>query len=178
MSVLAFPRLAYSGESYVKVTPRGPGDFGFASISGIARTEDEAGRACDDIVEGVRRHVDGVGDVEVVHVRNWSSSEDGDSEYRSVGDALYDLAHCNDPDLDFYTPSHDVGSRLSWFDRQGWHTEVGLELERLLERVYEQTRRGSWVQPVEHIMYDNAEGFRRLVELAGLMALASKGGAE
>lgn len=41
----------------VVVYPRSPGDFGIASVSGITRSEKEWARACEDIADQVRRHV-------------------------------------------------------------------------------------------------------------------------
>ncbi len=42
----------------IEVTPRSAGDFGFASVSGMQRSEAEAERLCEDIAEQIRRHVD------------------------------------------------------------------------------------------------------------------------
>lgn len=44
----------------VEVRPRSPGDFGFASISGIEQSEREWERDCEAIAEQIRRHVDGL----------------------------------------------------------------------------------------------------------------------
>lgn len=47
----------------VVVYPRDPGDFGYAQVSGPARTEAEERRLCDEIMRNIRRHVDGIGHV-------------------------------------------------------------------------------------------------------------------
>lgn len=44
----------------VEVKPRAPGDFGFISISGIARQEQETIKECEEIAAQIRRHVDGL----------------------------------------------------------------------------------------------------------------------
>jgi len=49
---------SYRENFRVEVTPRSPGDFGYASISGLQRTEEEALRTCEDIADQIRRHVD------------------------------------------------------------------------------------------------------------------------
>ena len=57
-------------EFRVEVYPRSPGNFGFARISGITRSDDEAMSLCEDIKSQIRRHVD---DVESVNV-TWDSN--------------------------------------------------------------------------------------------------------
>jgi len=42
----------------VEVTPRDPGDFGFARIGGQTRSEEESERLCESIASDIRRHVD------------------------------------------------------------------------------------------------------------------------
>lgn len=42
----------------VEVYPRSPGDFGFASIGGMSRSEQEELRLCEEIAQQIRRHVD------------------------------------------------------------------------------------------------------------------------
>lgn len=44
----------------VVVEPRHPGDFGFASISGITQSERDWIRDCEEIVSQIKRHVDGI----------------------------------------------------------------------------------------------------------------------
>ena len=45
---------------HVRVESRGAGDFGFAHVSGMGKTEAEYIRDCEDIAKQVRRHVDGL----------------------------------------------------------------------------------------------------------------------
>jgi methionyl-tRNA synthetase len=47
----------------VVVEPRGAGDFGFASISGMKRTLEEEMAICEDIIQQIKRHVDDIGSV-------------------------------------------------------------------------------------------------------------------
>jgi len=42
----------------VEVYAKSPGDFGFASMSGVFRTEDEELQMCEGIARDIRRHVD------------------------------------------------------------------------------------------------------------------------
>lgn len=42
----------------VVVEPRNPGDFGMASIGGQTRSEEDSFAICQDIADGIRRHVD------------------------------------------------------------------------------------------------------------------------
>ncbi len=42
----------------VVVYPRDAGDFGFGSITGCERKEDEAEALCKEIADQIRRHVD------------------------------------------------------------------------------------------------------------------------
>jgi hypothetical protein len=44
----------------VEVTPRAPGDFGICFISGQTRTEEETRSICIDLIQQIRRHVDGI----------------------------------------------------------------------------------------------------------------------
>ena len=44
----------------VEVTPRAPGDFGICFIGGQTRTEKETRDICNDMIQQIRRHVDGI----------------------------------------------------------------------------------------------------------------------
>ena len=43
---------------HVRVEPHNPGDYGFCSISGAERTEDESVAICEEIAIQIRRHID------------------------------------------------------------------------------------------------------------------------
>jgi len=54
------PKKAHRENFRVEVYPRNPGDFGCGSISGCTQTEKEWEQACQDILDQIKRHVDGL----------------------------------------------------------------------------------------------------------------------
>jgi hypothetical protein len=67
---------------YIKVEPRGAGNFGLVSMSGIHYEDDSH---LKDMVEDIKRHVDRVGNVEI-HYDFYVCGECG-SEYETKEDA-------------------------------------------------------------------------------------------
>lgn len=72
----------------VIVEPRGPGNFGFASIGGMTRSEDEWTRYCEDIISQINRHVNDVQSVyfecdaeKVCEHCGWAWTDGDDSEH-------------------------------------------------------------------------------------------------
>ena len=53
-------KVTREGNFRVIVTPRSPGDYGFAHISGQKWDEGEERRACEEVADQIRRHVDGL----------------------------------------------------------------------------------------------------------------------
>jgi len=45
---------------HIEVLPRGKGDFGFASISGLYYTKEEDEQLANEIIAQIKRHVDNV----------------------------------------------------------------------------------------------------------------------
>lgn len=51
----------------VEVTPRAPGDYGICFIGGQTRTEEETRSVCNDLIQQIRRHVDGIDSAVLVY---------------------------------------------------------------------------------------------------------------
>lgn len=51
----------------VEVTPRAPGDLGICFIGGQTRTEEETRAICNDMIQQIRRHVDGIDSAVLVY---------------------------------------------------------------------------------------------------------------